>query len=158
MDDELMSFCGAVKENITIAILRAWRSREWKLARGRETAEEAMARLTSTTAHYGATPVTGSGGNKVDVALVEGITAKDLALEGEMHARKYFEQLLPKWERLTDDERYILTVRYIDWREYGDSVRRVCEHYNCSRSEAYRMTDRAIKSLSEMIFLNERGR
>lgn len=135
----------------TIAILKDWRDQEWKATNGRDQIEEIYTRLTSTTSHLGSTPVTGGGGNKVESAMTEGIHQKEIAEHGYLKAREYMGEISPCWERLTEDERYMLMVRFIDHAE-GDGIARIMSRYCVSRTEAYRKSDAALRRLSKLMF------
>lgn len=135
----------------TIAILKDWRDQEWKREHCREQVEEIETRLTSATAHLGSTPVSGGGGNRVEQALVVGISQKEIAERGWRQSKEYEQGILPAWERLTEDERYILTVRFIDHEE-GDGIKRIMDRYYVSKREAYNMSSDAIERLAKLIF------
>lgn len=135
----------------TIAILKDWRDQEWKATNGLEQVEEIETRLTSTTSHMGSTPVTGSGGNRVEAAMAEGIHQKEIAEHGFLKAREYMGEIAPCWERLTEDERYMLMVRFIDYAE-GDGIKRIMNRYNIEKTEAYNKSNAALTRLSKLIF------
>lgn len=135
----------------TIAILKDWRDQEWKATNGLEQVEEIETRLTSVTSRMGSTPVTGSGGNRVEEAMAEGIHQKDIAEHGFLKAREYMGEIAPYWERLTEDERYVLMAKFVDYAE-GDGIDRIMSRYSISRTEAYRRSDAALKRLSRLIF------
>lgn len=135
----------------TIAILKDWRDQEWKANYGKEQVDEIITRLTSTTSHLGSTPVSGGGGNKVEAAMAEGIHQKEIAEHGYTKAREYMGQMAPCWNRLADDERYMLMVRFIDHAE-GDGIKRIMERYCIEKTEAYNKSNAALKHLSRLIF------
>lgn len=147
----LIDFVEERKQQITIDILKAWRDMEWKATNGREQVEEIETRLTSTTSHLGSTPVTGSGGNRVETAMAEGIHQKEIAEQGFLKAQEYMEQIGPCWNRLTEDERYMLMVRFIDHTE-GDGIKRIMNRYNIEKTEAYNKSNAALTRLSKLIF------
>lgn len=139
------------RQKTTADILRDWHDQQWKAETGRERLREINTRLTSVTARVGSTPVSGGGGNKVEEALVNGLAKKEIAQRGYDMARAYLHELTPCWERLSEDERYVLTVRYID-QEEGGGIQRIMDRYHVSRSEAYRRSDAALSRLSKLLF------
>lgn len=139
----------------TIIALKAWRVQEWKATHGKDLVEEIETRLTSTTSHLGSTPVTGSGGNRVETAMAEGIHQKEIAEHGFLKACEYMEWMLPCWEQLTEDERYILTVRFIDHEEYKDRkepIRRIMHRYCIEQSEVYNRSREALEHLAKLLY------
>lgn len=147
----LIDFVEERREQITIDILKAWRDMEWKATNGRDQVEEIETRLTSTTSHLGSTPVSGGGGNKVESAMAEGIHQKEMAEHGYHKAKEYMGQITPCWERLTEDERYMLMVRFIDHAE-GDGIKRIMNRYCIEKTEAYTRSNAALKRLAKLIF------
>lgn len=135
----------------TIAILKDWRDTEWKLETSRETIEEINTRLESSTSRLGTSPVSGGGGNKVEAAMVAGISQKEIAEKGYTKASEYMQQLRPAWDRLTENEQYMLTVRFVDHEE-GDGIKRIMDRYYVSKSEAYNMSNAALQRLAKLIF------
>ena len=112
---------------------------------------EINARLTRVTGRLGSTPVTGGGGNKVEETMVAALAKKEIVTRGYDMARDYLRELTPCWERLSEEERYMLTVRYID-REEGNGIPLIMERYHISRSEAYRRSEAALNRLSKLLF------
>lgn len=147
----LIDFVGERKQQITRDILKAWRDMEWKVTNGREQVEEIQTRLTSTTSHLGSTPVTGGGGNKVESAMAEGIHQKEIAEHGYLKACEYMDQISPCWERLTEDERYMLMVRFIDHDE-SEGIKRIMNRYSIAKTEAYNRSNAALSRLAKLIF------
>lgn len=135
--------------------LKVWRVQEWKLTHGKDRLEEIETRLTNTTCHLGSTPVQGSGGNKIESAMTEGIHQKEMAEHGLLKAREYMEWILPCWEQLTEDERYILTERFIDHEEHKDQkepIRRIMHRYCIEQSEAYNRSREALEHLAKLLY------
>ena len=139
------------RNKTTADILRDWRDQSWKAETGRERLAEINARLTGVTSRLGSTPVTGGGTNKVEEALAVGLAKKEIVARGYDMARDYLRELTPCWERLSEEERYMLTVRYID-REEGNGIPLIMERYHISRSEAYRRSEAALNRLSRLLF------
>ena len=136
------------KTKTTADILRDWRDQQWKAENGRERLAEINARLNSVTGRVGA--VVSSGSRNVD-AMAEGLAKKEIVARGYDMARDYLRELLPCWERLSEEEQYMLTVRFID-RDEGNGIGRIMDKYHVSRSEAYRRSDAALNRLSKLLF------
>ena len=135
----------------TINMLRDWRDQEWKLERTGEIIDNIQTRLTSTTSRAGSAPVSGSGGNHVEEALCAGIAQKDIARHGYIKATEYRADIAPCWERLTDDERYMITARFVDFTE-KDGIKRIMKKYMIEQAEAYRRSNRALEHLEKLLF------
>lgn len=132
----------------TEALLRDWYNQSWKLSNKEMEIEKINARLTNTTSKLSAAPSHG-GGNKVEEAIVEGIYRKDALEEGERQAEEYFAELLPAWEQLTDEEREILTSRFI---ERDGNVFKIMKRLHIEKSEAYRRSDAALEHLGRLLY------
>ena len=88
----------------------------------------------------------------METLLAEELTRKTEIVErGYYLARDYLRELTPCWERLSEEEQYMLTVRFID-REEGNGISRLMERYHISRSEAYRRSEAALNRLSRLLF------
>lgn len=139
------------RDQLTRDVLYDWRDMEWKVTNGRAQVEEIETLLTSTTSHLGSTPVSGGGGNKVETAMTEGIHKKDIAENGFKEACEYMAWVTPCWERLTEDERYMLMVRFIDHSE-GDGIKRIMNRYCIEKTEAYTRSNAALTRLAKLLF------
>lgn len=151
MCDELIKYIDT--EKTTIAILKAYYDMEWKLENGREQVEEIETRLVSSTSHLGSAPVSGGGGNKAERAMVFGLHQKEIAERGLEAAAGYMKRFIPAWERLTEQERYLLRVRYVDYgyenRKWTD---RVHDRYGYEKSQAYDLCSAALERLSTLLW------
>ena len=139
------------KTKTTAEILRDWRDQQWKAETGRERLAEIDTRLLRVTGRTGGTPVSGGGGNRAEEALTAGLAQKEIVTRGYNMARDYLRELMPCWERLSEEEQFMLTVRYIDQLE-GNGIPLIMEKYHISRSEAYRRSDAALNRLSKLLF------
>ena len=132
-------------------ILRDWRDQHWKEENARSRLAEIEARLTGTTGLPGRAPVSGGGDNRREAALASGLSQKEIVTRSYNMARDYLRELLPCWERLSDEEKFMLTVRYVD-RDEKNGIRRIMDEYHISRSEAYRRSEAALTRLSKLLF------
>ncbi|NLL91648.1 MAG: hypothetical protein GX222_04415 [Ruminococcaceae bacterium] len=146
---ELINYIDPVK--VTICILRDWSDKHWKATYGDEKVAEINSQMTSIKgASLDKTPVTG-GASRTEEMLCAAIDKKDILLKGREQARAYIEELMPYWERLTEEEQFLLTTRFIErnGERWEDKVTR---RYYISRSEAYRRSDAALKRLASLLF------
>ena len=135
----------------TIAILKDWHDQRWKLDHAAERIAEINGRLYSTkSASSDTVPVQG-GANRTEDNLCAGIDKKELLLHGLKKAEEYERDLSACWDRLTDDERFCLTARFIDHEE-GGGIQRIMDRLCVERSEAYRRSDAALDRLSKLLF------
>ena len=84
-------------------------------------------------------------------ALCKSIDKKSAALYGLKKAKEYERDVAACWERLTEDEQYCLTARFIDHEE-RNGIQRIMDRFCVERSEAYRRSDAALTRLSKLLF------
>ena len=144
---ELLKTIGEDKERIMIKHLKKWRDMEYKLDTAGESIKTIEAYMTSYPATLGSTPVQG-GSSKREDCLINAIDEKTLIEEGVRAAREYFAELLPAWRRLTDDERFMLTVRYIDDDHQG--IQHIMSRYHVEKTEAYNRSNAALNRLASI--------
>ena len=135
----------------TIAMLRDFRDQQWKLERMPERIREIDERLRAVRSPSAeATPVHG-GGNRLEESLCAAIDQKDIAVRDLNQAQEYTRDFMPCWERLTEDERFILTAHFID-RDEGGGIQTIMRKYHIEKSEAYRRSDDALERLSKLLY------
>ena len=134
----------------TKAILRDWNDQHWKVETGKDRLsqiDEDMVRLSGV---FGSTPVQG-GGNRSQEVLCAQLDKKTLAQYGYYKAMEFVSDITPCWERLSDEDRYMLTVRFID-RDERNGIKRIMERFQIEKSQAYEKSNAALYHLSELIF------
>lgn len=134
----------------TKAILADWRDQEWRAENDVYRIKELNAKMTSVKAAMGSDPVAG-GGSRREEMLCAAIDKKTAMEYGYKRALSFVEEVQPCWNRLSDDERFVLTARFID-RGEGGGIKRIMEHYGIEKSEAYEKCNAALKHLSKLIF------
>jgi len=144
---ELLKTIGEKKEIIMKEHLRKWRDMEYKLNTAGETLEMLDEFMTSYPATLSSTPVQG-GASKREDRLINAIDEKTLIEEGVKAAREYFAELLPAWRRLTDTERYMLEVCFIDDDHRG--IQNIMSRYHVEKSEAYKRSKAALNRLASI--------
>lgn len=139
-------------EKVTIDILRDFRDQLWKAENGRRKLREIDDSMTSLGCALNSIAVQG-GGNKYEEMLCGGVDRKTVVEYGHRQALQYVKEFMPCWKRLTEEERFLLTCRFIeDSSSEKAGVTRVMERYSISKSEVYRRTDQALKRLSKLLF------
>lgn len=134
-----------------VKILKDWRDQHWKLENAPQQISELNERLYSIkSTSSNPTPVQG-GANRTEENLCVGIDKKELLQHGLEKANEFYLDVMPAWERLTDDERFCLTARFIDYAE-GRGIQQIMERYCIERSEAYRRSDAALEHFSSILF------
>lgn len=133
----------------TIAILRDYRDQIWKLENEPKRIREIEEGVTSPRG-MSAAAVHG-GGSRFEEHLCAVIDQKDLLREGHRQAEEYEAEFLPCWERLTNTERDLLTLRFVDYRE-GNGINAIMEKHNVSKSEAYNRSNAALDRLTKLLF------
>ena len=137
----------------TIAILRDYRDQAWKLETADVRMAEIDAQLDGLTSPLGnPTPGgSGTGRNTTEERICAAIDRKTVAEYGIRKAREYDIDLKRGWERLSENERDYLTMRWID-QEEGDGVKKIMEKYHIEKSEAYRRSEDALQRLAKLLF------
>lgn len=135
----------------TIAVLRDWHTQQFKIDSAADDIASIDAHLKRVTPVLSATPGGSSGGNRVEERLVAGIAKKDAVMHGYAEALEYMSEFKPAWEQMTDEERYVLTVRYIE-ADRRDGVKRIMDRFFISRPEAYRRCEDALTKLSKLLY------
>ena len=136
----------------TIMMLRDYYDQQWKAEYGKDKIRQIQSSMESIPAVIGKTPVSGGGGNHAEEALISGIDRKAVAEYGYNQAREYMELMSACLARLTDQERRLLELRYIDYYEEGNGIKRIMEEFHIGQAEAYRRSNRALVRLKTLLF------
>lgn len=135
----------------TVAILRDWKERLWKLEHGPRMLEAIDTQLTNTTSHMDSAPVSGGGSNHTEDALVNGISRKEIAMHGLQQAQGAEREFAIAWESLSDDEKFLLWNRFVD-NEDRQGIVRIMSRMRVEKSQAYQLCDEALHKLSARLF------
>ena len=85
--------------------------------------------------------------------LISGIEEIDILKERYRQALEYMDWFSPAWERLDENERYVLETFYGEDNEYGDSVvTLIMDRYGIEKSSAYRRKNRALNHLTLLLY------
>lgn len=136
----------------TIMMLRDYYDQQWKAEYGKEQIRQIQASMESIPAVVGKMPVSGGGGNHAEDALVSGIDRKTVAEYGYHQAVEYMNLMDACLKRLTDQERRLLEIRYIDYYEEGNGIHRIMEEFHISQAEAYKRSNQALLRLKNLLF------
>lgn len=139
------------RHKTTVAILRDWRDQEWKMIKDADKIRALNAKMTAVgSASADRIPLKG-GGSRQEERLCAAIDRKTIAENGLRRAQEYLDEITPAWERLSDEERYLLEKRYIDHGE-GNGIRDIMKEYHIQKTEAYDRCSRALDHLSRLLF------
>lgn len=83
--------------------------------------------------------------------LCKSIDQKAVAMHGLKKAREYERDISMCWQRLTEEERFCLTARFIDHEE-GNGIAKIMNRLNVEKSEAYNRSNAALERLSKLLF------
>ena len=88
-----------------------------------------------------------------ETQLVAAIDEIDIAQERYRQALEYMEWFQPAWERLKEDEQFVLEEFYQDADERTvDGVLSICNHFHIERSSAYNKKNRALAKLALLLY------
>lgn len=88
--------------------------------------------------------------------IAGGIDEIDVLRERYRQAVEYMSWFRPAWERLTDEDRYVLDSFYGDAGNYGsNTVDYIAEYLNVEKATAYRRKNRALDRLTVLLFGKE---
>ena len=134
-----------------VEVLKDWNNQRFKLEHEAERLKEIQSAMLSVKGPaIDRIPVMG-GANKQEHNLCNAIDRKAATMQALKAAKEYDQDVTPCWERLTDDERFCLTARFIDHEE-GDGIKRIMERFFIERSAAYKMSDAALKRFAKLLF------
>lgn len=134
-----------------VEVLKDWNNQRFKLEHEAERLKEIQsAMLSPKGAALGRIPVKG-GANRMEENLCNAIDRKAAAMQALKSAQEYERDVMPCWERLTDEERFCLTARFIDHEE-GRGIDRIMERFYVERSQAYKLSDAALSRFAKLLF------
>ena len=136
----------------TIKMLKDYYDQKWKAEHGKERINQIQARMESVTANVGKDPVSGGGGNRAEEALIAGIDQKTIAEHGYQQALEYMAVMDACLARLTEQERRLLELRYIDYYAEGNGIVRIMEEFHVEKTKAYNLSNRALRRLVKLLF------
>lgn len=138
------------RERATIAILKDYRDVEWKKSTGKEKLRQVDEQLYKIGSSFGSSPVQG-GAPKIQERWCAAIDEKAVLEKGAKMAEEYFEELEPCISRLTDEERSMIFLRWIDCEE-RDGIQAIMDTFHVAKTEAYKRSNAALSRLAKLIF------
>jgi hypothetical protein len=129
-------------EKGTVEILRDYLDKEWKIKTHEERELSAESRLDQLAGYFG---------SDFEDRLCGSIDRKIAAERGHTQALSYMRDFRPCWERLSDCEREILTVCYVEETD-GKGIGNLMKKYSISKGDAYKKRSQALKRLVGLIF------
>jgi len=97
-------------------------------------------------------PKVSSNHRAVESKLAAVIDSIDVLRVRHKHAMEFCEWFTPAWERLTEDERYILSCFYENQQCNEDGISVASEHFHIERSSVYKKKDRALAHLTLLLY------
>lgn len=82
--------------------------------------------------------------------IVSGIDEIDVMKERYRQAMEYMDWFKPAWEKLSEDERYVLETFYMDGAE--NAVALISDYFRIERSSAYNKKNRSLDHLTMMLY------
>ena len=82
--------------------------------------------------------------------MLAGIDKLNLMEERYNQALEYLEWFEPAWEKLSEDDRYVLEKFFID--DDPDTVEELSEYFHIERSSVYVKRKRAVSKLSALLY------
>ena len=138
-----------VLDSVAIRVLKDWGTMEMKIDIEPAKILEARERMTALGGFKSDTPVQGGGDNRREEMLVDAIDKIMLAEHGAREAEMYFSTVLPAWEKLTEDERYLLNERFV-MGEKG--IQRIMARKNIEKTLAYDLSNKALAKFRRLLF------
>lgn len=88
--------------------------------------------------------------NAAEERILTGIEEIDTIKERYRQAIEYMSWFKPAWNQLSEDERYVLEVFYMDDSE--GAAERIADHFGIDRKSAYNRKYRAVEHLSVLLY------
>ena len=82
--------------------------------------------------------------------MLAGIDELDVLQNRYLQAVEYFEWFDPAWARLSDDDKYVLKMFFVD--SGPDTVDEIAEHFCIERTSVYSKRRRAIDRLATLLY------
>ena len=85
-------------------------------------------------------------------SLLAGIDEIDLLKERYRQAVEYMDWFKPAWEQLSEEERYVLDVFYMNGDECVSGIDTIMKHFEIERRSAYNRKNRSLDRLSVLLY------
>ena len=85
--------------------------------------------------------------------IINALEEIDVLKERYRQAVEYMDWFVPAWEKLSEDDRYVLEAFYGEDSEYGSGAAdEVAEYFSIERSSAYRRKNRSLEKLTTLLY------
>lgn len=140
------------KRDATKEAVRAYNSMKFIVAHGEEEIKEVRSRMGgATTPALDGMPRTHNPQSREN-SLLSGIAEIDVLRERYRQALEYMEWFKPAWEQLSEDERYVLDVFYMNVDESGAGIDQIMSHFSIEKSSAYNRKNRSLNHLTTLLY------
>ena len=140
------------KRDATKEAVRAYNSMKFIVSHAEEEIKEVRSRMGgATTPALDGMPRTHNPQSREN-SLLAGIDEIDVLKERYRQALEYMEWFRPAWEQLSEDERYVLDVFYMNGAESGAGIDMIMRHFNIERRSAYNRKNRSLARLSVLLY------
>ena len=140
------------KREATKEAVRAYNSMKFVVAHGEEEIKEVRSRMGgATTPALDGMPRTHNPQSHEN-SLLAGIAEIDVLKERYRQALEYMEWFMPALEQLSEDERYVLDVFYMNGEEDGGRIDHIMEHFKIMRKTAYNRASRSLNHLAMLLY------
>ena len=144
------------KRSATIGAIRDYSSMEFIIANTDEKIKAEHDKMSGLgSPKYGDMPTGGHNNTAGEDRIIDGIEKIDILKERYRQAVEYMDWFQPSWDKLSNDEKYVLETFYEDNLDVTGNIYEICEHYNIERSSAYNRKNRALDHLQTMLFGKE---
>lgn len=87
-----------------------------------------------------------------EARLVNGIEEIDVMKERYRQAKEFMDWFTPAWEKLSEDERFVLGTFYMSRVSSESAARQVAEHFSIERTSAFQRKKRALDHLTALLY------
>ena len=140
------------KRDATKEAVRAYNSMKFIVNHAEEEIKEVRSRMGgATTPALDGMPRTHNP-QKRENSLLAGIAEIDVLKERYRQAMEYMEWFKPAWEQLSEEERYVLDVFYMNGEEDRGGIGVIMEHFSIEKSSAYSRANRSLNHLAMLLY------
>ena len=140
------------KRDATKEAVRSYNSMKFIVSHAEEEIKEVRSRMGGvTTPVLDGMPRTHNPQNREN-SLLSGIDEIDVLKERYRQALEYMEWFRPAWEQLSEDERYVLDVFYMNGEEDSSGIDHIMQHFNIMRKTAYNRASRSLNHLTTLLY------
>ena len=140
------------KRNATKEAVRAYNNMNFIVKHAHEEMQEVRGRMGGATSPIlDGLPHNHNPQNREN-SLLAGIDEIDILKERYRQALEYMDWFKPAWEQLSEDERYVLDVFYMNGEESGDGIEQIMRQFKIEKSSAYSRANRSLNHLSMLLY------